>query len=163
VDSNRINAVMIDNKDVEQLLAEWDKVPTWIKIHVSVKQPAHRCEGQLSLQDETLVFRGRDMKEGRDSLLEIPLEVITEVNMGFDEEVEARIAFDFGGGEFEPLAVDYQDNGVKHTVYFNTCPDNYQPHINFQNRKWYQMLERMISRNTTLEPMGTRQRVLVGV
>jgi len=154
---------MIDNKDVEQLLAEWDKVPTWIKIHVAVKQPAHRCEGQLSLRDATLVFHGRDMKEGRDFLLEIPLEAITEVNMGFDEEIEARIAFDFGNGGAEPFAVQYQDDGENHTVYFNTCPDNYQPHINFNNRKWCQMLEEMITGHKVLEPVGTRQRVLVGV
>ncbi len=161
--TNKTNAVMISEEDIEQLLAEWDNVPSWIKIHVSVKQPVHRCEGQLLLQDETLVFHGRDMKEGGDFQLEIPLDAITDVNMGFDEEVEARIAFDFGTGGFEPFAVRYQDNGENQTVYFNTCPDNYQPHMNFNNRKWYEMLDEMTTRKRTLEQVRTRQRVLVGV
>ena len=161
--TNKTNAVMISEEDIEQLLAEWDNVPSWIKIHVSVKQPAHRCEGQLLLQDETLVFHGRDMKEGRDFQLEIPLDAITDVNMGFDEEVEARIAFDFGTGGFEPFTVRYQDNGENQTIYFNTYPDNYQPHMNFNNRKWYQMLEEMTTGKRTLEPVRTGQRVLVGV
>ena len=161
--NSTINAVMINKGDVELLLSEWDKIPSWIKIHVSVKQPTHRYEGQLLLQDETLLFRGRDMKEGRDFQLEIPLDAITEVNMGFDEEVAARIAFDFGTGGFEPFAVRYQDNGENQTVYFNTCPDNYRPHMNFNNRKWYRILEEMTTGNRTLEPVRTRQRVLVGV
>ncbi len=161
--SNRINAVMIDKEDIEQLLAEWENIPTWIKIHVSVKQPAHRCEGQLLLQDKNLVFCGRDMKEGRDFQLEIPLDAITDINMGFDEEVVARIAFEFGTGGFEPFAVRYQDNGENHTIYFNTCPDNYQPHMNFNNRKWCRMLEEIITGNRTPEPVRTRHRVLVGV
>ena len=55
--------------------------------------------------------------------------------MGFDEEVEARIAFDFGTRGVEPFAVRYQDNGETQTIYFNTCPDNYQSHMNFNNRK----------------------------
>ncbi len=160
--NNRSNALMIAAEDIEQLLGEWDKIPSWIKIHVSVKQPAHRCQGQLLLQDETLLFRGRDIKERRDFQLEIPLDAITEVNIGFDEEVEARIAFDFGTGGFEPFAVRYQDNGETETIYFNTCPDNYQPHMNFNNRKWCRMLEEMITGNRTLEPVRTRQRVLVG-
>ena len=161
--SNKTNAVMINKEDIEQLLVEWNKVPTWIKIHVSVRQPAHRCEGQLFLQDETLVFRGRDMKEGRDYLLEIPLEAITEVKMGFDGEEGVRIAFDFGTAGFEPFGVRYQVHGENHTVYFNIYPDNYPPHINFNNRKWCQMLEKMITGNRASEPIETRHHVLTGI
>ena len=61
------------------------------------------------------------------------------------------------------FAVRYQDNGENHTIYFNTCPDNYPPHMNFNNRKWCRMLEEMITGNRTPEPVRTGHRVLVGV
>jgi hypothetical protein len=163
MDSYKTNAIMVNAEDIEQYLSEWGKVPTWIKIHVSIKYPLHRYEGQLILQDDILVFRGQDMKEGRNYHLEIPMEVIKEVQMGFSEDKDSRIAFDFGTAGFEPFGVLYQLNGENYTVYFYTCPDNYQPHMNFNTRKWYQMLEEMINGNGASRLVRTKQRVLVGV
>ncbi len=161
--NNKANVVMITEEDIEGLLVEWDNVPTWIKIHVSVKHPAHRCEGQLLLEDENLVFRGRDMKEGRNFGLEIPLDAITDITLGFDKELATRIAFDFGTRGFEPFAVRYQDNGESRTIYFNDVADNYPPHINLNNRKWYKILEELITGNSRLQLGRTNHRVLVGV
>lgn len=162
MDSYKTNAIMIDAEDIEQFLAEWDKVPTWIKIHVSAKSPLHRYEGQLFLQDEVLVFRGQDMKEGRNFHLEIPLEVIKEVQMGFLGDKDSKIAFDFGTIGFEPFGVRYRVNGEDYTVYFYTCPDNYRPHMNFNTRKWCQVLGEMINGNRASELLRTKNRILVG-
>ena len=58
-------ALMIKREDIEELLAEWYNVPQWIKAHTKTKHPPHRYEGDLAIEGQRLVFRGRDIKEGR--------------------------------------------------------------------------------------------------
>lgn len=159
--NNRTSAVMITEEDIEQLLAEWNNVPAWIKMHVSTRCPAHRYEGQLLVDDENLVFRGRDMKEGKYFELEIPLDTITDVNVGFSKEVQASIDPAFGTGGPVPFVVRYQDNDIRQTIYFNTCADNYPPHISVNNLKWYEMLDEMIAKAKPVKFVSRDNRTLV--
>ncbi len=59
-------ALMIKKDDIGQILLEWSNVPQWVKAHISTGYPLHRYEGDLVIEGGYLVFRGRDIKEGKD-------------------------------------------------------------------------------------------------
>ena len=142
---NRTNVVMITEEDIEQLLNEWSKVPAWVKTHVIVRCPAHRYEGKLTMDSESLVFGGRDMKEGEYFQLVISLDDVTDISVGFSEELEATFDPAFGIGDTIPFAVHYRDNRRSQTVYFNTCADNYPPHQRINNIRWYEELDQIVA------------------
>jgi hypothetical protein len=144
---NRTNVVMITEEDIGQLLNEWDNVPSWVKTHLTTKCPAHRYEGELKLDDENLVFGGRDMKEGKSFELEIPFERITDVCFGFSDDLQTNNDPAFGICGPAPFAVRYQDNGNNKTVYFNTCSDNYPPHMYINNIRWYEELVEIVAKH----------------
>ena len=159
----RMNAVMITEEDLEQLFIEWNNVPGWIKAHVSAKCPAHRYEGDLLLDNGKLVFEGHDIKEGKYFELEIPLENMTDVGIGFSPFLQKSIDPTFGIGGTEPFVVRYRNNGMSHTLYINTCPDRYLPHANICNRKWYEMLDGITTKNKRFGLVELKERVLATV
>ena len=159
--NNRSNVLMITEEDIEQLLSEWANVPAWVKAHVIAKCPAHRYEGELLIDGENLLFDGRDIKEGRVFGLKIPLDNITDVNVGFSEDLKASSDPAFGIGGPVPFVVRYQNNGKSQTAYFNTSDDNYPPHINVNNIKWYEMLDEIVAKSERLELDSRRNRHLV--
>jgi hypothetical protein len=144
---NRTNVVMITEEDIGQLPNEWDNVPSWLKTHLTAKCRAHRYEGELRLENENLVFGGRDIGEGKRFELEIPFDRITDVCVGFSEDLmtNADPVFNIGGSA--PFAVRYRDNGKDKTVYFNTCSDNYPPHMYVNNIRWYEELMEIVARH----------------
>jgi len=157
----KTNATIIMEEDIEALLAEWDRVPTWIKIHLSSKHPAHRYEGRLVLDDECLFFEGRDMKEGKHVEMELPLDSVTGVGLGFSERVQVNIDPVFGTGGPAPFSVEFRENGRTGRVFISTCADNYPAHINMNNIRWYEMLDEILaSRERHIMPMtGVRELV----
>ena len=157
----RANAIMIMEEDIESLLAEWDKVPNWIRVHVSARRPAHRYEGQLVMDDESLLFAGRDMKEGRPFELEIPLEAIDDVGLGFDERMEASMDPVFGNGGPVPFAVNFSEDGHTRRAFVSTCADNYPAHMNVNNVKWCEMLDEVVAKRERHESPASRERELV--
>jgi len=159
--NNRSNVLMIAEEDIEPLLDEWNNVPAWVKIHMTVKCPAHRYEGKLTMDGESLVFGGRDMKEGKYFELEIPLDFITNVSVGFSEDLEESINPAFGIGGPIPFAIRYQENGGSQTVYFSTCADNYPPHQHINNIRWYEELDEIVANHRQLKPVSQRNRPLV--
>jgi len=62
----------------------------WFKAHTSGFKPLHRYEGVLELDEERLVFEGRDVKGGKELVLEIPISDIIDVYFGFDEVFKDR-------------------------------------------------------------------------
>ena len=159
--NNRTNVVMITEEDIGQLLAQWQDVPAWVKAHVASRCPAHRYEGELLLEGESLVFSGRDIKEGRYFELEIPLDGISEVYVGFSEDLKASIDPAFGIGGPVPFVVRYQGNGESQTLYFNTSSDNYPAHSSINNLRWYEILDEIVTKNRRLELVSRRNRPLV--
>jgi len=157
----RTNAMMIMEEDIESLLAEWDKVPGWIKVHVAARRPAHRYEGQLVMDNGSLFFMGRDMKEGRPFELEIPLESVDDVALGFDERMQASIDPVFGNGGPVPFVVDFRENGQSRKAFVCTCADNYPAHMNTNNVRWYEMLDEAVAGINRDETTGSRDRELV--
>lgn len=159
--NNRSNVLMITEEDVEQLVYEWAIVPEWIKTHVSARCPAHRCEGELLIEDDQLVFNGRDIKTGKDIELEIPLDGITDVYLGFSEHLKTNVDPAFGIGGPIPFVVRYQDNGKNQTIYFTTSFNNYLAHGEATNRKWCETLDEIINRYRRLKLASHRSRSLV--
>jgi len=157
----RTNAIMIMEEDIESLLAEWDRVPNWIKVHVGARRPAHRYEGQLLLDDEGLVFMGRDMKEGRPFEMDIALDSVMGVGLGFSHGMQASIDAVFGSGGPVPFIVDFRENGQTRRAFFSTCADNYPAHMNMNNVRWYEMLGEIIAKRERRGPAPQRERVLV--
>ncbi|MBL7164934.1 MAG: hypothetical protein ISS55_00440 [Dehalococcoidales bacterium] len=141
----KINATIIMEEDIDSLLAEWDMVPAWIKVHVSAKRPAHRYEGQFAMTDEGLFFMGRDMKEGKSFEMEIPTESITSIGLGFSERMQESIDPVFGAGGPVPIAVEFSEDGRTRRAYISTCADNYSAHMNVNNARWYEMLDETLA------------------
>jgi len=158
--TKRSNVMMILEEDVKQLVYEWAIVPEWIKAHVSARCPAHRYEGELMI-DEELVFSGRDIKAGKDFKLEIPFDDITDVSLGFSENLKSSTDPAFGIGGPMPFVVRYQDNGKSQTVYFNTSFNNYLAHGDRTNRKWYETLDEIVTKYRRLKLIGQRNHPLV--
>ena len=159
--NSRENVTMITEEDIEQLIAEWEDVPAWIKTHVTAKCPVHRYEGELILDEENLVFSGRDIKEGEHFEMGIPFDTITDVHIGFNKELESSIDTAFGARGTIPFAVRHHKNDGSQTVYFNSCVDKYVPHININNMRWYEMLDEIIARGEKIRLSNQRKRHLV--
>lgn len=156
--SEKTNAIMLMEEDVASLLAEWDRVPAWIKVHVAARRPAHRYEGQLVVGDESLFFVGRDMKEGRPFELEIPVESIDSVGLGFSERMQASIDPAFGSGGPVPFTVAFREDGCGRRAFFSTCADNYPAHMNASNVKWYETLDGILANRERRELTVQRER-----
>jgi hypothetical protein len=109
---------MITEEDIKQLLDEWNEVPAWIKAHVSAKYPPHRYVGELSLENESLIYRGRDIKEDKNYQLGIPLDNITKTEVGFSKQLEADNELVLGIGDTVSFVVRYHYQGNEYAVYF---------------------------------------------
>ena len=149
-------ALMITEEDIRQLLLDWRSVPAWIKAQVSAKQPAYRYHGELMIDGETLVFTGRDIKEGKDFILEIPLTSITDVGRRFSDQLKASIDPAFGIGGPVPFAVRYQHDGKTDTLYFNTSFKSCFAHTEGNNRHWYEILYGITVKYQTAKLVSSR-------
>ena len=158
--SNPSPAMMIGEEDIQELVREWGNVPEWVKSHLRAKYPAHRYEGEVTTDSDSLVFYGRDIKEGKDCELKIPFDSIEEVYLGFSNCLRSSIDLAFGMGGPAPLAVRYRDGDEEKTVYFNTGGDRYVPHVAVNNRLWCERLNDIIKR---WRKMATGGRLLVAV
>ena len=110
-------------------MAEWSSVPKWVKAHISTRCPPHRYEGDIVIEGESLIFRGHDIKEGKDFEEEIPLDSIIEVFLDCDEHLKGSIDLSFGIGGPVPFVVRYQSQAGEQTTYFNTYLNHYPIHL----------------------------------
>ena len=154
-------AMMIKQEDIDQLLLEWSSVPQWVKAHISIKCPPHRYEGDLAIEGEHLVFRGRDIKEGKDFEEVIPLDSIIGVFFDFDKHLKGSIDPSFGIGGPVPFVVRYQTKGREQTAYFNTTLTNYPGQVASRNREWYETLENIVNNTAQwqLKKIGKKEPV----
>ena len=159
---NKISpALMIKKDDIEQLLSEWSNVPQWVRAHISTRYPPHRYEGDLAIEGEYLVFRGRDIKEGKNFEEVIPLDSIIDVFLDCDQHLTGSIDPSFGIGGPVPFAGRYQSEGREQTAFFNTYLSHYPIHIVNGNRRWYETLEDITSHTSRRELKVEKDRVLV--
>jgi len=87
----------------------------WIKAHTSGFKPLHRYEGVLELNEEELIFDGRDVKENERIKLKVPLRNITDVHYGFDEVFKGREERAWPWNK--PLRIKYQSEEGERTIY----------------------------------------------
>ncbi len=140
-----LKTALIMKEDMEQQLLEWSDTSGWFRVHVSTKHAPHRYNGDLAIEDGWLVFRGRDIKEGKHCEQVIPPDSILEVRFGFDEFLESSRDLFFSTGRSLPLVVHYEIDGVKQTAYLNTFRSHYPIHILNGNREWYELLKDLTS------------------
>ncbi len=133
----------------------------WVRAHISTRYPPHRYEGDLAIEGEYLVFRGRDIKESRNFEEVIPLDSIIDVFLDCDEHLKGSIDPSFGIGGPVPFVVRYQSEGREQIAYFNTYLSHYPIHIANGNRRWYETLEGITGHTSRQGLKVKRDRVLV--
>lgn len=136
---------MIKKDDIGQLLQEWSNVSQWLKAHISTKSPPHRYEGDLAIEGQCLVFRGRDIKEVRDFKEVIPFNKIYKVLLAFDERLQDNIDLSFGIGGPVPLIIRYQSDNGEQVAYLNTSFNNSRVRTANRNREWYETLDELVN------------------
>lgn len=57
----------------------------WLKAHTSFLKPLHRYKGVLILDKESFIFAGRDVKKDKDFNLEVSINEIIDIYLGFDD------------------------------------------------------------------------------
>jgi len=132
-------SLMIKASDIGELAAAWQNVPAWVKAHTLPGLPPHRYRGELAIEESGLIFRGTDVKEGKDYEEFIPFGNIKEV---FLETVERlKRSFDAFPGGALPLAITYERNHRPETVYLHTDFNRYPTPRNYPNQEWYDLLK----------------------
>jgi len=154
-------ALMIKETDIDQLLLEWCHVTHWVRAHISQRRPAHRYEGDLLLEDQRLVFRGRDLKDGKNYEEIVALDRIISVYPGFSKLLEGSSQPSFGIGGQVPLVVRYHSDAGEQTAYLHVCHDHYPLHLASGNLDWYEALRDAIHTAPQRQPVGARSGVLV--
>lgn len=113
----------------------------WLRAHTSWMKPLHRYEGELTLEEDRLIFEGEDTKEDRHYKKEIRKEDVTEVYHGFDDSFRRREDRSIGI-RFKPLRVNYKENDKERTMYFVTDFSRLTRGSN--NKEWYEALREWI-------------------
>lgn len=149
-------ALMIKSEDLEHLRAEWLRVPEWIKAHTSTVRPAHRYEGAVTIEDHSLVFQGRDVKERRGFKEVIPLDKIGGVSLGLDRHFRGSPDCSFSLLKLKPLIIHYQTDDGKQTAYLFTDFNRQNGRV-AGNQDWYEALKGYIEGNGHSEDSQSRR------
>jgi len=133
-------ALMIKREDLEHLHAEWLHVPEWVRAHATIVRPVHRYEGALTMQDGSLVFEGRDVKETKGFKEVIALDKITGISLGLDRHFRGSPDCSFGLLKLKPLTIHYRTDDGRQTAYLFT-DFNRQNGRAAGNQDWYETLK----------------------
>jgi hypothetical protein len=109
------NSLMAYEDDIRDR-SFWD----WMKAHTSGFEPLHRYEGVLGLNEERIIFDGRDVKEAKDFDVEIPLKDVTDVYFGWDDVFTGFPLTKAGERAYpwnKPLRLRYRDGQEERTLY----------------------------------------------
>ena len=101
----------------------------WLKAHTSGFKPLHGYEGVFELDEDKIVFDGKDVKEGKKFRLEIPIKSISDVYLGWDEIFTGFPLSRAGDRAYpwnKPLRIRYRLEQGEKTIYL---------FVNF-HRKW---------------------------
>ena len=131
---------MITKEDIRQLIEEVGNVA-----HAKARCPTHRYEGKLTIKGGNLAFDSYDVKGGREFELEIPFENITDVNFEFNREIQEDFDLVFGEKGAVPFIICYHEGNGERVAYFNANVDNYTPHTNVNNLRWYETLDEILA------------------
>jgi hypothetical protein len=112
----------------------------WIKVHITYEKPVHRYEGTLTLYPNKLIFSGVDIQTEKEYFQEIGKEDVQDIQLGFDEIYRVREDRLLGDG-FQPLRLDFIDNGKLITAYFIIEFDRVERRT-YKNSDWYDELKK---------------------
>jgi hypothetical protein len=113
-----------------------------LKAHISFLKPLHRYQGDITLLEDKIIFKGKDTKTKGHHSLEIDKSELKDVYLGFDD-VFKRIEDRSIGFAFKPLRLKFVKNNREFTTYFI---------IHFKrtmrttkNEEWYEEIEKWTS------------------
>jgi hypothetical protein len=92
----------------------------WLKAHTSGFKPLHRYEGVFELNEEKIVFDGKDIKEDKKFRLGIPIKSITDLYLGWDDIFTGFPMSRAGDRAYpwnKPLRVKYKSDLEERTIY----------------------------------------------
>lgn len=163
-------AVMIKIDSVAHLGGESFSSSQWGAPGILTQCPPNRYEGELVIDGQSLVFRGRDVRAGKFCEEVIPLGRIIEISLAFDERLKDSMNPSSGIGGSVPFAVRYQGDGreqiacfntyLNHLAYFNPYLSHHSLRITNRNRDWY---ETLMNRITALHGGNRRERDTVRI
>ena len=89
----------------------------WLVAHTSFLKPLHRYKGILKVDEEALVFDGKNKNGYIDFNVTILMDNITDVFLGYDEVFRRREDRSMGLRGFEPLRIRFETKGGEKTIY----------------------------------------------
>jgi len=106
------NTLMAYKEDIKNR-GFWD----WLKAHTSFMKPLHRYKGTIELEKERMIFNGRDAKEDKNFVLEIPIKDVTDIYLGCDRVFRRREDRQTGIRGFVPLRITYKSQEGEEVMY----------------------------------------------
>jgi hypothetical protein len=98
----------------------------------------------LTIEDHSLVFRGRDTKERKGFAEIIPLSKIAGISLGSDKRFKGDFDLLFGTQEVNPLRIHYRSNGRRQTAYILTNFSRANHKVS-DNQDWYETLKKYVN------------------
>lgn len=113
-------------------------VVEWLTAHTSFLKPLHRYQGILKVDEEAIVFDGKNKKGYIDFNITILIDNITDIYLGYDEVFRRREDRSLGLRGFEPLRIRFETKRGEKTIYLFAA---YHWMRTSQNRKLFAQLE----------------------
>ena len=107
-------------------------ITDWLKGHTSFMKPLHRHEGKIRLTESELIIESKDIYE------RINKDVVTDINLGFDDVYRRRDDRSIGL-TFQPLRVRYEKGQKEVTLYLIIGFSRLSRTSN--NKEWYDKLQ----------------------
>lgn len=118
----------------------------WLAAHTSFLRPLHRYHGILKVDEEAIVFDGKNKNGYIDFNVTILTESITDLFFGYDEVFRRREDRSLGLTGFRPLRIRFENKRGEQTIYVFA---NYHWMRTSKNRMLYDQLK-TITNHTTL-------------
>ena len=109
------NSLMAYEEDIKN-----GKFTDWLKALTSGFKPLHRYEGIFELNEGAIIFEGRNVKEDKNFRLEIPIEKVTDVYLGWDDVFTGFPGNRAGDRAYpwnKPLRIRYESEQGERTIY----------------------------------------------
>jgi hypothetical protein len=133
----RANALMAFKEDIQKR-----GLIDWLVAHTSFAKPLHRYEGELTLWNDRIFFKGEDKKARQRYALEIGKNDVEDIFYGFDN-IFRRGEDRALGISFQPLRIKFRKNGSIVALYFII---EYQRALRTSNNKeWFTELNRWLN------------------
>jgi len=142
------NTLMAYDKDIKDR-SFWD----WMKAHTSGFKPLHRYEGVLELNENQIIFSGKDVKEGGKIRLKIPIKNIIDVYFGWDKVFTGFPLSKTGDRAYpwnKPLRIKYRSDQEEKTIYLFVRFHRKYGIRTSDNKEVYEKLKQILKENVNI-------------